>query len=304
MYSATSARRPRSHPVTGCSAPATRWTAPAPGSGRSPVSLALGLILATDVVPHIGPWLSAGHHGRRRRPPAPMMTTSTHRTTILDIVRMSPSPLRSARPQNTSQSIGDVSPSPADQSCRPDPDGAADLARYLARRRPHRSGPGNVVQLPVRRVGPRARRWRHRELGRERVVQPPSAPGRGQATGRVRSGAGRGRTRPLAAAAAGRAHLPPPPRSRPSPVRPSPARASGRPPGRLVGGIPASTRPRSGPTPSTPATWSAWPGWTPSCLKATLYSGSQIPGGGPSPTRPRPASARHQPGRGLQRRAS
>ena len=54
---------------------------------------------------------------------------------------------------------------------------------------------------------------------------------------------------------------------------------AGRPPGeRRPGGLrdDAATR-----APSTPATSSAWPGWTRKLLKATLYSGSQIPGGGP-----------------------
>ncbi len=39
-------------------------------------SLALGLVLALIVVPHIGPWLSAGRHARDRGPPAPIMATS------------------------------------------------------------------------------------------------------------------------------------------------------------------------------------------------------------------------------------
>ena len=126
----------------------------------------------------------------------------------------------------------------------------------------------------------------------ERVVQPPPAEGR-----RARSRPARS-ARPTATPADGGQPAPPTCRRRHrsgrSPARPSPARASGRRPAAWSAGSRPSTRPPCGPTPSTPATSSGSPGWTPSSCSATLYSGSQIPGGGPYPdTAPiQPAAAK------------
>ena len=108
--------------------------------------------------------------------------------------------------------------------------------------------------------------------------------------------AGHGRQRPRPSPAAG------PDSALRQPGR-SPARASGRRPVASSAGSRPFTRPPCAPTPSTPATSSGWPGWTPSSCEATLYSGSQIPGGGPYPnTAPIEPGAASQPGRGVQRR--
>ena len=78
---------------------------------------------------------------------------------------------------------------------------------------------------------------------------------------------------------------PPPPASRcrscPSPAPPSPARASGRRPDASVGGVPAiyETTLRPDAVHTSYVVGVAW--MDTKLLKATLYSGSQIPGGGP-----------------------
>ena len=86
------------------------------------------------------------------------------------------------------------------------------------------------------------------------------------------------------------AHLPPPPRSCPSPAPAIPGEGQWSPVGRLVGGIPAvyETTLRPDAVHTSYVVGVAW--MDTKLLKATLYSGSQIPGGGPyshtAPVRP------------------
>ena len=125
--------------------------------------------------------------------------------------------------------------------------------------------------------GPRG--CQRRELDRERVVQPSPAQSGRKTSSRSDS------PRPLDSGpgASGPAHLPPP-----SPIQPfaSPAVAGEgqwSPAGRLVGGIPAiyETTLRPDAIHTSYVVGVAW--MDTKLLKATLYSGSQIPGGGPYP---------------------
>ena len=129
--------------------------------------------------------------------------------------------------------------------------------------RAHPSGPGASSGRPRGRMVPRPRRQLNRELGREPVVLAPSAAGR-RTPASPRSPA-------WAERQAGRRRSP---RDRP-PTLPHrmtspaghrlPARGSGiRSPGWWTA-CRRSTRRGYGRMPCTPASSSAWPGWTPSC---------------------------------------
>ena len=166
---------------------------------------------------------------------------------------------------------------PLRSGCPRRPRRAAGLVGRVAGRGPDRSGPGQLGQCPVRRMGPRARRVRNRQLGRERMVLP-TTPRRWEGDHRPAPSAGPSRYRWWRP---GRTISPPPRPSRRWSARPSPARGSGRPPGARSAAFPPSTSPRSDRIPihTSYVVGAAW--MDTKLLRATLYSGSQIPGGGP-----------------------
>ena len=154
------------------------------------------------------------------------------------------------------------------------------------RRRAHQPRPRKLRRLPAGRVVPRARRRVHRQLGRERVVLPPSAQGGRRAPARHHSQAEdrhhRRRSRPPWP------HLPPPAADRPVG---QPARR-GR--GAVVAGRPSRRRrargvrdAASGPARSTRASWWGWRGWTRCSSRRRCTRAVRSPAVDPSRT-PRP----------------
>ena len=139
------------------------------------------------------------------------------------------------------------------------------------------------------------------QLGRERVVRTPPAPGGRKASGGCHPPP---EATPKMVSRPGRPILPPPAPIAPLASPPIAGEGQWSPAGRTRRRDPCRLRhdPRD-PIPSTRARWWASPGWTPSCLRATLYSGSQIPGGGPyQPHRTDPPRRCRLPGGRLQRR--
>ena len=184
-----------------------------------------------------------------------------------------------SRPSGSASSLVEIarsSPSP------PAPCGRCDdvrdpvpLVRHLARRCTHQPRIGNLHGSTGRRVVPWPRWCVHRRLGGERMVLTPPAEGRwrpcrrdhSQAHSRPHDGANR-RGTAFATAISHRAV-----RQR----QPLPARANGRRSDGPSKACPRSTKPCSGRTPSTRATWWASPGWTPNSSRPRSTQAARSP---------------------------
>ena len=301
--SATWSTPPAWPPVTGCPTPDARWTGPGRGSGPSPPAWPSGLVLAVAVVPGWAPGWPRGPVGSDEQPriyrrPSIRRPRRRDRASVDRRIAGRPAALgRGWAPhaRGSTAAAGCKVVSVLVLTVGTGLDGR------LARRGAHRSRPSGPRSAPASPNGPGTTGPPGWSTG-SRTSGTPTTSRRWAASPRPVPSAG---PRRYAAAVPTRSGPPPRARAHGPAGQSRPRRGGPVVPGRAAWstGSPPSTRRRCDPD-AVHTSYVVGVAWMDTkLLKATLYSGSQIPGGGPyTHTAPIAPTAADQPGGRLQRR--